>query len=260
MSKNLRSHQKNEILNFYYMNISISCIITILLCWRVNILIDRFDSIVDNRYFGPIRGMIDSALDSGMLIMASSEIILLTNTPRYDAPPRAIMDFNHFALLFSNFTNEDGIRPEFQLPISENKCALIRVENPDFQQSLTSIHDVYDSDSNSRWLIRTRGLSRQISQGVCINSPITYNKNTLKLEMNNKNIDKQSLEVLSKYVSFKLDPSLYLSMYIKTNNINNISNFIPFGLAISTLSNLWRLRPISMIMATASFLIPSCNG
>ncbi len=227
----------------------------ILLYWRINILMDRLSYSIEQRYSGPIRGMIDSAVDSGMIIIASSEIIILSNTPTYASSPQAIADFNYFAYLFYNFTKEDNIPPEFQLPIPNHKCALVRVHIPEFYDyvSFPFKNNEFHTD-NTKWSVTIRGISRQIKKGECMNSPIVYNAEYSTLLINDININKGVLYSMTKHISFYMDPILYVSLYIK-----DMFHYPPFTSFIEILFLLQTFIPTSFIPTPISLLTSFLN-
>jgi hypothetical protein len=143
-----------------------------------------YSSVFDHRLVEPVRGLLDAAVDSGMIVSGELDAHVIATEPAVASSDEAL-DYFAFADAFYRFASEDAAAPSFTLPVKHGKCARVTVVThlgapvadtalvPE-PRALVPSAPTADPAAPPRYRlsVQTRGVERQVSAGVCRESPI----------------------------------------------------------------------------------------
>lgn len=144
---------------------------------RIAHLHARYDSVFETRRAGPVRGIVDAAIDAHMMVATPTSAVVIHAMPALYAADDAKRDFDDFCARFVALCEADGVAPTFNVPINDGRCAALVVERASLVGLAAlpvPVDDVPSYVARHRLRLLTRGVARQVAAGVCPESPLSH--------------------------------------------------------------------------------------
>ena len=199
-----------------------------LLCAYTMFLRAKFCKVFESRRVMPIRGIIDAAFDGEMIILGDHAAVFLSHAPNVNANEQVKRDFNHFCRMFVTMCKEDEVDPIFNVPIQHGRCASIRVDESMHMSSLVSpsvpVFDAMYGDMPSPYTlhISTRGVIRQVAEGICPDSPLSFAFGRKKADVSALAWNGDMLNGVSHHVHHPANPWGYVVSYLLTHDFSYV--------------------------------------
>ena len=172
----------------------------------------KYTETMNIRRVAPIRGVLDAAVDAGILIMNEYDAYPIAPSPFYDN--EAAGDFHAFAHVFYSMMQEDDVEPMFYIPIRDDRCGSLILEQVTLYDSLPAPYEHSHSPPIYRIRLITRGVERQVRRGVCVHSPIPHALGRKQLALSAAAHNTAMLRSVMHHVHMPYDPLGYLVQWI----------------------------------------------